>query len=141
EDSTESTAPAGSGGDAAITPAVAEVDGVDLTEIHYAAGDDEDFIEISAEPGTDISGWVAGSITRGPDPQSGEHVVTVPDGTEIPESGHYAIDVPITNSTTGGYGSSAFVTTSIEGDPHSVGFWTRRGRGGEQGTTAGNSGA
>jgi len=139
EDSTESTAPAGSGGDAAITPAVAEVDGVDLTEIHYAAGDDEDFIEISAEPGTDISGWVAGSITRGPDPQSGEHVVTVPDGTEIPESGHYAIDVPITNSTTGGYGSSAFVTTSFEADADIVGFWTIGERDGDEGTTAGNS--
>lgn len=139
EDTTEDTAPAGSGGDAAITPAVAEVDDVDLTGIHYAAADDADFIEISAEPGTDISGWVAGSITRGDAPQSAEHVVTVPNGTVIPENGHYALDVPITNSTTGGYGSSAFVTTSFDADADIVGFWTIGERDGGEGSTAGHS--
>lgn len=83
-----------------------------ISEIGYTL--DTDFIEIAADPGTDLSGWTVGSVTRGGSVQAAENAVTVPDGTTVGDSGALAIEVPITNSVKSGaaadgeYGSSAF---------------------------------
>ena len=106
-----------------------------LSEFSYAGPDSTDFIEVYAEPGTDLGGWVVGSITRGDAPHTPAHVVTVPDDTVVPDSGVAAIDVPITNSTSGGYGSSVFV---VDGDGALLDFWTVGSRNGG-GSTAGSS--
>lgn len=99
-----------------LSPAVAAdvADGdVNISEIAYTL--ETDFIEIAADPGTDISGWTFGSVTRGGSVQTQENTVTVPEGTTVSDSGAVAIDVPITNSVKAGsaadgeYGSSAFV--------------------------------
>ncbi|MEY9259524.1 putative extracellular nuclease [Brevibacterium epidermidis] len=99
-----------------LSPAVAAdvADGdVNISEIAYTL--ETDFIEIAADPGTDISGWTFGSVTRGGSVQAQENTVTVPEGTTVSDSGAVAIDVPITNSVKAGsaadgeYGSSAFV--------------------------------
>lgn len=84
-----------------------------ISEIAYTL--ETDFIEIAADPGTDISGWTFGSVTRGGSVQAQENTVTAPENTTVGDSGAVAIDVPITNSVKGGsaadgeYGSSAFV--------------------------------
>src|SRR5699024_3455497 len=119
-------------------PAVADAEptaALGLSEFSYEGGDDTDFIEVGAEPGTDLGGWVVGSITRGDRPHTSDHVVTVPDDTVVPESGVVVIDVPITNSTSGGYGSSVFV---VDGGGALVDFWTVGSRDGG-GSTAGDS--
>ncbi|WP_156483831.1 ExeM/NucH family extracellular endonuclease [Brevibacterium linens] len=100
-----------------LSPAVAAdaaADGdINISEIAYTL--ETDFIEIAADPGTDISGWTFGSVTRGGSVQAQENTVTVPEGTTVSDSGAVAIDVPITNSVKAGsaadgeYGSSAFV--------------------------------
>lgn len=83
-----------------------------ISEIAYTL--DSDFIEVAAEPGTDLSGWTIGSVTRGGSVHAPEHAVEVPAGTTIGESGALAIEVPITNSVKSGsaadgsYGASAF---------------------------------
>lgn len=83
-----------------------------ISEIGYTL--DTDFIEIAADPGTDLSGWTIGSVTRGGSVQAAENATVVPDGTTVGDSGAVAIEVPITNSVKSGsaadgeYGSSAF---------------------------------
>ncbi|NED99410.1 ExeM/NucH family extracellular endonuclease [Phytoactinopolyspora halotolerans] len=124
-----------------IAPAASADGDALVSEIHYAGGDDADFVELEGPQGTDISGWVLGSITRGDRPHTADHVVTVPDGTVIPESGALAIDVPITNSTTGGYGSSVF---AVDAAGELMDFWTIGFRpdsngGVDGGSTAGDS--
>ena len=65
----------------ALLPISAQAaDQPEISEIAYAGGDDTDFVEIAAEPGTDVSGWTVGTVTRGGDPQSGAHVTTLPTG-------------------------------------------------------------
>lgn len=100
-----------------LAPAVAAdaaADGdIHISEIAYTL--ETDFIEVAAGPGTDISGWTFGSVTRGGSVQAQENTVTVPEDTTVGDSGAVAIDVPITNSVKAGsaadgeYGSSAFV--------------------------------
>ena len=83
-----------------------------ISEIGYTL--ETDFIEIAADPGTDLSGWTIGSVTRGGSVQAAENATVVPDGTTVGDSGAVAIEVPITNSVKSGsaadgeYGSSAF---------------------------------
>ena len=109
----------------ALLPISAQAaDQPEISEIAYAGGDDTDFVEIAAEPGTDVSGWTVGTVTRGGSPQSGAHVTTLPAGTTVGDSGALAVDVPITNSVNtgaaadGSYGSSAFVVDADgDGDP------------------------
>ncbi|GAA1537616.1 ExeM/NucH family extracellular endonuclease [Brevibacterium picturae] len=94
-----------------------------ISEIGYTL--DTDFIEIAADPGTDISGWTIGSVTRGGSVHAAENTTIVPDGTTVGDSGALAIDVSITNSVKSGnaadgsYGSSAF---AIDDDGVLVGF-------------------
>lgn len=100
-----------------LAPAVAAdaaADGdIHISEIAYTL--ETDFIEVAADPGTDISGWTFGSVTRGGSVQAQENTVTVPEDTTVGDSGAVAIDVSITNSVKAGsaadgeYGSSAFV--------------------------------
>ncbi|WP_157929878.1 ExeM/NucH family extracellular endonuclease [Brevibacterium epidermidis] len=96
----------------AIAAPAADSD-IHISEIAYTLA--TDFIEVAADPGTDISGWTFGSVTRGGSVQAQENTVTVPEGTTVSDSGAVAIDVPITNSVKAGsaadgeYGSSAFV--------------------------------
>ncbi|MGO3023386.1 MAG: ExeM/NucH family extracellular endonuclease, partial [Brevibacterium sp.] len=86
---------------------------IHISEIAYTL--ETDFIEIAAEPGTDVSGWTFGSVTRGGSVYAQENTITVPEDTTVGDSGAVAIDVPITNSVKAGssadgeYGSSAFV--------------------------------
>ncbi|MCF2570557.1 ExeM/NucH family extracellular endonuclease [Brevibacterium sp. UCMA 11754] len=83
-----------------------------ISEIGYTL--DTDFIEIAAEPGTDVSGWTFGSVTRGGSVQAEENLASVPAGTTVGDSGALAVEVSITNSVKSGsagdgsYGSSAF---------------------------------
>ena len=83
-----------------------------ISEIGYTL--ETDFIEIAAEPGTDVSGWAFGSVTRGGSVQTEENLATVPAGTTVGDSGALAVEVSITNSVNSGtaadgsYGSSAF---------------------------------
>jgi predicted extracellular nuclease len=106
---------------AVAIPAVGDDDAPFISEIHYAGGDDVDFVELEGPEGADVSGWTIGSITRGNSPQSAAHVVVVPDGAVISETGALGVDVPITNATTGGYGSSIF---AVDADGVLVDFWT-----------------
>ncbi|MCS4592349.1 ExeM/NucH family extracellular endonuclease [Brevibacterium sediminis] len=110
-----------------LAPAVASDAAADsdirISEIAYTL--ETDFIEVAADPGTDISGWTFGSVTRGGSVQAQENTVTVPEDTTVGDSGAVAIDVPITNSVKAGsaadgeYGSSAFV---IDDDGELVDF-------------------
>ena len=129
----------------ALLPISAQAaDQPEISEIAYAGGDDTDFVEIAAEPGTDVSGWTVGTVTRGGAPQSGAHVTTLPTGTVVGDSGALAIDVPITNSVNSGaaadgsYGSSAFV---VDADGALVDFDQIGGEVGGRGVTASNSAA
>lgn len=110
----------------APTPAVAAdaaADDIHISEIAYTL--ETDFIEIAADPGTDVSGWTFGSVTRGGSVYAQENTITVPEDTTVGDSGAVAIDVPITNSVKAGsagdgeYGSSAFV---IDDDGELVDF-------------------
>ena len=132
----------------AVTPALLPIsaqaaDTAEISEIAYAGGNDTDFVEIVAEPGTDVSGWTVGTVTRGGSPQSGEHVTTLDDGTTVPDSGALAVEVPITNSVNSGdradgsYGSSAFV---VDADGALVDFDQIGGVVGGQGVVATTSG-
>ncbi len=138
---------------AAVTAAVATsplllplsaqaADAPEISEIAYAGGDDTDFVEIAAEPGTDVSGWTVGTVTRGGSPQSDAHVTTLADGTSVGDSGALAVEVPITNSVNSGsaadgsYGSSAFV---VDADGALVDFDQVGGVVGGAGVTATNS--
>lgn len=104
------------------TPAAAAED-PHISEIGYTL--DTDFIEIAAEPGTDVSGWTFGSVTRGGSVQAEENTTTVPVGTTVGDSGALAVEVPITNSVKSGsaadgdYGSSAY---AIDDDGTLVSF-------------------
>jgi hypothetical protein len=49
---------------AVAIPAVADDDAPFISEIHYAGGDDVDFVELEGPEGADVSGWTIGSITR-----------------------------------------------------------------------------
>lgn len=106
----------------AIAAPAADSD-IHISEIAYTLS--TDFIEVAADPGTDISGWTFGSVTRGGSVQAQENTVTVPEDTTVGDSGAVAIDVPITNSVKAGsaadgeYGSSAFV---IDDDGELVDF-------------------
>ena len=106
----------------AIAAPAADSD-IRISEIAYTFS--TDFIEVAADPGTDISGWTFGSVTRGGSVQAQENTVTVPEDTTVGDSGAVAIDVPITNSVKAGsaadgeYGSSAFV---IDDDGELVDF-------------------
>ena len=114
----------------------------EISEIAYAGGNDTDFVEIAAEPGTDVSGWTVGTVTRGGSPQSGEHVTTLADGATVGDSGALAVEVPITNSVNSGsaadgsYGSSAFV---VDADGALMDFDQVGGVVGGAGVTATNS--
>lgn len=94
-----------------LAPAHA-ADAPHISEIAYTL--DTDFIEIAADPGTDVSGWTVGSVTRGGSVQAEENTTTIPDGTTVGDSGALAVEVPITNSVKSGsaadgdYGSSAY---------------------------------
>ncbi len=96
---------------------------IHISEIAYTL--ETDFIEIAAAPGTDVSGWTFGSVTRGGSVQAQENTITAPEDTTVGDSGAVAIDVPITNSVKAGsaadgeYGSSAFV---IDDDGELVDF-------------------
>ena len=127
----------------ALLPISAQAaDQPEISEIAYAGGDDTDFVEIAAEPGTDVSGWTVGTVTRGGNPSSAEHVTTLPDGTVVGDSGALAVDVPITNAVNpgsaadGSYGSSAFV---VDADGELVDFDQVGGVVGGKGVTATNS--
>ena len=106
----------------AIAAPAADSD-IHISEIAYTFS--TDFIEVAADPGTDISGWTFGSVTRGGSVQAQENTVTAPEDTTVGDSGAVAIDVPITNSVKAGsaadgeYGSSAFV---IDDDGELVDF-------------------
>ncbi|SMX86569.1 hypothetical protein BI49514_01974 [Brevibacterium iodinum ATCC 49514] len=90
----------------------AAADDVQISEIAYTV--DSDFIEIAADPGTDVSGWTFGSVTRGGSVQAQEYTTTLPANSTVGDSGALAVDVPITNSVNSGsaadgsYGASAF---------------------------------
>lgn len=127
----------------ALLPISAQAaDQPEISEIAYAGGDDTDFVEIAAEPGTDVSGWTVGTVTRGGSPSSDEHVTTLPVGTVVGDSGALAVDVPITNSVKAGsaadgsYGSSAFV---VDADGDLIDFDQVGGAVGGKGVTATNS--
>ena len=106
----------------AIAAPAADSD-IHISEIAYTFS--TDFIEVAADPGTDISGWTFGSVTRGGNVQAQQNTVTVPEDTTVGDSGAVAIDVSITNSVKAGsaadgeYGSSAFV---IDDDGELVDF-------------------
>ena len=106
----------------AIAAPAADSD-IRISEIAYTLA--TDFIEVAADPGTDISGWTFGSVTRGGNVQAQQNTVTVPEDTTVGDSGAVAIDVSITNSVKAGsaadgeYGSSAFV---IDDDGELVDF-------------------
>ncbi|SMX74974.1 ExeM/NucH family extracellular endonuclease [Brevibacterium antiquum] len=108
-----------------VAPATAALAAEDphISEIGYTL--ETDFIEIAADPGTDVSGWTIGSVTRGGSVQAAENTTTVPEGTTVGESGAVAVDVAITNSVKSGsaadgsYGSSAF---AIDDDGVLIGF-------------------
>ncbi|WP_311197704.1 ExeM/NucH family extracellular endonuclease [Brevibacterium sp. p3-SID960] len=134
---------AGTSGALIAIPAAAAPDGTaTISEIAYAGADETDFIEIAADPGTDLSGWTVGTVTRGGTPNSGAHVVTLPAGTTAPDSGAHAVMVPITNSVKSGsaadgaYGSSAFV---VDADGELQDFAQVGGTTGGRGVTAGSS--
>lgn len=86
-----------------------------ISEISYAGDDSSDFVEISGDPGSDLSGFVVGSTTRGGDQSDPSHILTLPQGTQIPASGFYDVKVSIANSVNSGaqadgkYGSAVFV--------------------------------
>ncbi|MDN5588330.1 MAG: hypothetical protein L0G69_17390, partial [Brevibacterium sp.] len=61
-----------------VAPATAALAAEDphISEIGYTL--ETDFIEIAADPGTDVSGWTIGSVTRGGSVQAAENSTTVP---------------------------------------------------------------
>ena len=83
----------------AIAAPAADSD-IRISEIAYTFS--TDFIEVAADPGTDISGWTFGSVTRGGSVQAQENTVTVPEDTTVGDSGAVAIDVSIPNSVKAG---------------------------------------
>lgn len=97
-----------------LTPVLAAAP-TEISEIAYAGGDDTDFIEIKGAPGTDLGGFVVGSVSRGGSPQSAGHWTTLPAGTAVDDSGTAVVRLPITNSVNSGaaadgsYGSSVFL--------------------------------
>jgi LPXTG-motif cell wall-anchored protein len=105
--------PVGPVGAATATDPDAPTGDTHISEIAYTL--DTDFIEIAADPGTDVSGWTVGSVTRGGSVQAQENTTTVPEDTTVGDSGALAVEVPITNSVKAGsaadgeYGSSGFI--------------------------------
>ncbi|WP_029090500.1 ExeM/NucH family extracellular endonuclease [Brevibacterium album] len=124
----------------AVSEQADPAEAAEISEIAYAGGDDTDFIEIAAAPGTDLSGWTVGSVSRGGTPQSAAHVVTLAEGTTVGESGALAVSVPITNSVNSGaaadgrYGASAF---AVDAAGDLVDFDQVGGVAGGRGVTAG----
>ncbi|OAX60689.1 hypothetical protein A5N15_05825 [Rothia kristinae] len=140
-----SSAPAASAASTSSAEAVDAADAADateLSEISYAGPDDEDFLEIAAPAGTDLSGWTVGSLTRGGTPQSEQHLRTLPEGTVIDDSGLLVVRLPIANAVKtgdradGAYGSSAFI---IDAAGAVVDFDQIGGVTGGRGLTAGTS--
>ena len=119
-------------------PALA-ADAVHISEIGYTL--DIDFIEIAAEPGTDVSGWTIGSVTRGGSVQAEENTTTLPEDSTVGDSGALAVEVPITNSVNSGpaadgsYGSSAY---AIDDEGALVSFAQIGGVVGGKGVTGAN---
>lgn len=111
-----------------------------ISEISYPSNND--FVEIAAPAGTDLSGWVVGSVTRGGALDSDESIVTLPEGTVVGESGVYVVELPLTNSVStgkaadGAYGASVFV---VSADGKLVDFKQIGGVEGGKGVTASNS--
>ena len=111
-----------------------------ISEISYPSNND--FVEIAAPAGTDLSGWVVGSVTRGGALDSDESIVTLPEGTVVGESGVYVVELPLTNSVStgkaadGAYGASVFV---VSADGKLVDFKQIGGVVGGKGVTASNS--
>ncbi|WP_166970057.1 ExeM/NucH family extracellular endonuclease [Brevibacterium atlanticum] len=107
------TLPLDPAGAATVADADTPAGDTHISEIAYTL--DTDFVEIAADPGTDVSGWTVGSVTRGGSVQAQENTTTVPEDTTVGDSGALALEVPITNSVRAGsaadgdYGSSAFV--------------------------------
>ena len=101
-----------------LTPVLAAAP-TEISEIAYAGGDDTDFIEIKGAPGTDLGGFVVGSVSRGGSPQTAGHWTTLPAGTAVDDSGTAVVRLPITNSVNSGaaadgsYGSSVFLLSLI----------------------------
>lgn len=112
-----------------------------ISEISYPSND-ADFVEIVAPAGTDLSGWIVGSVTRGGALNSDESVVTLPQGTVVGESGVHVVELPLTNSVKSGaaadgsYGASVFV---VSADGKLVDFKQIGGVVGGKGVTASNS--
>ena len=112
-----------------------------ISEISYPSND-ADFVEIVAPAGTDLSGWIVGSVTRGGALNSDESVVTLPQGTVVGESGVHVVELPLTNSVKSGaaadgsYGASVFV---VSADGNLVDFKQIGGVVGGKGVTASNS--
>ena len=112
-----------------------------ISEISYPSND-ADFVEIAAPAGTDLSGWIVGSVTRGGDVNSDESVVTLPQGTVVGESGVHVVELPLTNSVKSGaaadgsYGASVFV---VSADGNLVDFKQIGGVVEGKGVTASNS--
>lgn len=111
-----------------------------ISEISYPSNND--FVEIAAPAGTDLSGWVVGSVTRGGALDSDESIVTLPEGTVVGESGVHVVELPLTNSVStgkaadGAYGASVFV---VSADGKLVDFKQIGGVEGSKGVTASNS--
>lgn len=112
-----------------------------ISEISYPSND-ADFVEIAAPAGTDLSGWIVGSVTRGGALNSDESIVTLPEGTVVGESGVHVVELPLTNSVKSGaaadgaYGASVFV---VSADGKLVDFKQIGGVEGGKGVTASNS--
>ena len=111
-----------------------------ISEIAYPSNND--FVEIAAPAGTDLSGWVVGSVTRGGALNSDESIVTLPEGTVVGKSGVHVVELPLTNSVStgkaadGAYGASVFV---VSADGKLVDFKQIGGVEGGKGVTASNS--
>ncbi len=112
-----------------------------ISEISYPSND-ADFVEIAAPAGTDLSGWIVGSVTRGGALNSDESIVTLPQGTIVGESGVHVVELPLTNSVKSGtaadgsYGASVFV---VSADGNLVDFKQIGGVVEGKGVTASNS--
>lgn len=111
-----------------------------ISEIAYPSNDD--FVEIAAPAGTDLSGWIVGSVTRGGTVNSNESIVTLPQGTVVGDSGVHVVELPLTNSVDtgsraeGSYGASVFV---VSADGKLIDFKQIGGVVGGKGVTASNS--
>lgn len=108
--------------DDGFAPMIADVDGVYLSEVYFRPGNDDDFVEFAADPGTNVGGWTVGSLTRGGGVQGDINaVVTLSDDVVVPENGVLAVDVDITNAFDLGFAASVFILTD---DDEIAAFYT-----------------